>query len=361
MRSRMKIAVVGGGVNGLTCAWELAKVGHDVTLFERDGLMQATSRSSSKLLHGGLRYLENGEIRLVFEALSERDKWFERAPHLAKPLPMIYPIFRNGRRSRWIVAVGVWVYKLLSIRSDLPSPQWVSKVDIVNRQPQLKIQDLLGGFEFYDGQMDDYSLGMWVAEQCKISGVTILENTEVDTVSVDGALKTSDGEAYQFDKIVNVAGPWAEFLLQKSISGSPIKLDLIRGSHLIVKRSCKQAYLLEVPNERRIFFVLPWQEKTLIGTTEVRQNLDEPIECSKSESDYLIKAYNHWMAEPISESDIDSTFAGVRPLLTSEDDPSRVTREYAIRTDGKLISVFGGKWTTTCALAEKIMKVVTKE
>jgi glycerol-3-phosphate dehydrogenase len=357
----MKIAVVGGGINGLTCAWELAKVGHGVTLFERDGLMQATSRSSSKLLHGGLRYLENGEIRLVFEALSERDKWLERAPHLAKSLSMIYPIFKDGRRSRWIVAIGVWLYKLLSLRSALPSPKWMSKEDIVKRQPQLKTHNLLGGYKFYDGQMDDYNLGLWVAEQCKISGVTILENTEVDTVNIDGTLKTSDGKAYQFEKIINIAGPWAELLLQKSTGGSPIKLDLIRGSHLIVKRSCKQAYLLEVPNERRIFFVLPWQEKTLIGTTEVRQNMDEPIKCSQSESDYLIKAYNHWMVEPIGESDIESTFSGVRPLLTSEDEPSRVTREYVIRKDGKLITVFGGKWTTTCALAKKIMKVVTKD
>ena len=123
----------------------------------------------------------------------------------------------------------------------------------------------------------------------------------------------------------------------------------------MVKKSCTQAYLLEVPNERRIFFVLPWGGKTLIGTTEVRHHLDEPIECSKSESDYLISAYNHWMAEPIGHYDIESTFAGVRPLLKSADDPSRVTREYTIRREEKLINVFGGKWTTSCALADKII------
>lgn len=356
----MNIAVVGGGINGLTCAWELAKVGHKVTLFERDGLMQATSKSSSKLLHGGLRYLENGEIRLVIEALSERDRWFKRAPHLAKPLPMIYPIYSNGRRSRWVVATGVWLYKLLSIRSDLPSPKWMKKDEIVTRQPQLKTQDLIGGYKFYDGQMDDYNLGMWVAEQCKISGITILENTEVKTINIDGTLKTSGSEVYQFDNIINIAGPWAAKLLQQSGIGSPVELDLVRGSHLVISKECDQAYILEVPYERRIFFVLPWRGKTLVGTTEIRQQLNEPIECSKAETQYLINAYNHWMLEQISEADIESTFSGVRPLLRSSDDPSRVTREYAILKEGKLINVFGGKWTTSCALATKILKTATK-
>jgi glycerol-3-phosphate dehydrogenase len=106
--------------------------------------------------------------------------------------------------------------------------------------------------------------------------------------------------------------------------------------------------------------VLPWQGKTLIGTTEVRQQLNEPIECSKTEIQYLINAYNYWMLEPINEGDIESTFAGLRPLLTSANDPSKATREYAIRRDEKLINVFGGKWTTTCALADKVVQIATQ-
>lgn len=356
----MKIAVVGGGINGLACAWKLAQSGHAVTLFERNELMRATSQSSSKLLHGGLRYLENAEIGLVREALAERSKWFARAPHLAKPLPMIYPIFKQGRRSRWVIAAGLWLYRLLSLGSKLPSPRWLSKAEIEQLQPNLKADGLTGGYRFYDGQMDDYALGMWVAEQCRESGVEIIEQTAVEKIKPDGQLETQNGQIYSFDRVVNVAGPWAEDLLQQSAMQSPVRLDLVRGSHLIVNRHCGQAYLLEVPGERRIFFVLPWKGKTLIGSTEVRQELNEPIACSKEEICYLLSAYNQWMVVPISEEDVVDTFAGLRPLLSSADDPSRVTREYAIRRDGQVVNVFGGKWTTCCALADKVEGMISE-
>jgi glycerol-3-phosphate dehydrogenase len=351
----MNIAIVGGGINGLTCAWKLAQAGHKVTLFERDKIMQATSCSSSKLLHGGLRYLEYGAFRLVREALAERERWFILAPHLAKPLPIIYPIFKDGNRSKYLVGLGIWLYKILSKNSSLPAPHWLKRNEFLKLIPALKPELLMGGYQFYDGQMDDYNLGLWVAERCKKLGVMVHEDAEVEKIDLSGNLQTAGGNTYLFDRVINVAGPWAEKLLQQSNLKSPVNLDLIRGSHLIVKRKCEQAYLLEIFNERRIFFVLPWQGKTLIGTTEVRQQLHEPIECASEEIDYLIKAYNYRMVDEINESDVESTFAGVRPLLSSTEDPLRVTREYAIRREGKLINVFGGKWTTAYALAEKVM------
>ena len=350
----MKVAVIGGGINGLASAWKLAQDGHQVTLFERNELMRATSQASSKLLHGGLRYLENGEIGLVREALAERTRWFERAPHLARPLPMLYPIFKSGRRSRRMIAAGLWLYRLLSLSANMPAPRWLSKDEVLNLQPNLNADGLIGGYLFHDGQMDDYALGMWVAEQCRSAGVEIFENRPVQKILTDGGLETQDGQLFQFDRIVNVAGPWAEKLLQQSGIKSPVQLDLVRGSHLIVNRICDQAYLLEVPEGRRIFFVLPWKGKTMIGTTEVRQELEDPVRSSGEEISYLLKAYNHWMAIPLSEQDVIETFAGVRPLLSSADDPSRVTREYAIRREGMLVNVFGGKWTTCCALADKV-------
>lgn len=356
----MKIAVIGGGINGLACAWKLAQSGHTVTLFERGELMRATSRSSSKLLHGGLRYLENGEIGLVREALAERNKWFARAPHLAKPLPMIYPIFKAGRRSKYLIAAGLWFYRGLSRSSKLPPPCWLSKADIAQLQPSLKTVGLIGGYKFYDGQMDDYALGMWVAEQCRQTGVEINENITVKKIQLDGLLELQNGQSCSFDRIINVAGPWAEELLQQSGMRSSVKLDLVRGSHLIVDRRCEQAYLLEAPGERRIFFVLPWKGKTLIGTTEVRQELNQPIVCSSEEISYLISAYNHWMAVSISEEDVIDTFAGLRPLLSSAEDPSRLTREYEIRRDGQVVNVFGGKWTTCCALADKVERMISE-
>lgn len=351
----LKIAVIGGGINGLACAWKLAQSGHLVTLFEANELMRATSQASSKLLHGGLRYLENGEISLVRESLAERGRWFVRAPHLAKPIPVIYPIYKSGRRSRYMIGAGLWLYKLLSRGSNLPAPRWLSVDEISEFKPALNKHGLIGGYEFYDGQMDDYALGMWVADQCRQAGVKINEHTFVNSIRPDGRLETQDGQHYTFERIVNVAGPWAEKLLNQSGMSSSVKLDLIRGSHLIINRHCGQAYLLEVPGERRIFFVLPWKGKMMIGTTEIRQELNEPITCSKEEIRYLLRAYNHWMSEPVTEEEIEGTFAGLRPLLSSVDDPSRVTREYAIRREGRVVNVFGGKWTTCCALADKVV------
>ncbi len=348
----MNIGIVGGGINGLCCAWHLARQRHDVHLYERDMLMRATSCASSKLLHGGLRYLENGEFRLVREALRERDAWILRAPELARPLRLIMPIYKNGRRSRFMVAAGLFLYDHLAGKSQLPGAKWLKPSEIMGRDPALNDQNLLGGYEFSDGQMDDYALGLWVAEQAKAKGVQILEASEVMSIDTEGRITTANGDIRKHDFVLNVAGPWANRLLEQSNIPTPYRLDLVRGSHLILDQPCNQACLLEVPGERRIYFVLPWKGQTLLGTTEVRQSLDESIECSDFERNYLLAAYKHYW--PNSNAKVSQSFAGLRPLLHSANDPSRATREYAIHRTGKLITVLGGKWTTAMALAEKV-------
>jgi glycerol-3-phosphate dehydrogenase len=170
------IGIVGGGINGLCCAWSLAKQGHQVHLYERDKLMHATSAASSKLLHGGLRYLENREFRLVREALRERDAWIRRAPHLAKPLRLVMPIYAHSRRPSWMIALGLFLYDHVAGKSLFPKAKRLSKQELIRRDPILKPEGLQGGYEFSDGQMDDRALGMWVAEQAKQAGVDITEN-----------------------------------------------------------------------------------------------------------------------------------------------------------------------------------------
>jgi glycerol-3-phosphate dehydrogenase len=165
-----------------------------------------------------------------------------------------------------------------------------------------------------------------------------------------------DGETHRFDRVVNVAGPWAGRLLSDSGLRSPFHLDAVRGSHLTLATPCVQAYLLEVSGERRIFFVLPWKGATLVGTTEVRQSLDEPVACSDAERAYLLKAYRHYF--PTQYPVVTGSFAGLRPLIHSSEDPNRMTREYAIHRDGQLISIFGGKWTTTLSLARQVSAAV---
>lgn len=348
----MNIGIVGGGINGLCCAWQLVGQGHQVHLYEKNKLMEATSRASSKLLHGGLRYLENGEFRLVRESLRERDAWIQRAPELAKPLRLVMPIYKGARRSRWLVQAGLFLYDHLAGKSTLPGAKWITSQEMINADPFLNQHGLTGGFEFSDGQMDDYRLGLWVAEQAKAQGLEVTEGAEVTCVDTEGRITTADGVTNAHDRIINIAGPWADRLLERSGVRSDYRLDLVRGSHLVLERATSTAYLLEVPGERRIFFVLPWIGKTLVGTTEVRQSLDDSIECSDSERDYLLSAHQHYW--PDTQPVVSNVYAGVRPLLHSTDDPGKATREYAIQRTGRLITVLGGKWTTAMALATKV-------
>ena len=348
------IAIVGGGINGLCSAWVLAQQGHAVQLFERGSLMQATSRSSSKLLHGGLRYLENYEFRLVREALRERDAWLQRAPQLAHPLRLVLPIYQGSRRGRALIALGLWLYEHIAGRSVLPRARWHSAAELLARDPQLQADGLLGGYAFYDGQMDDEGLGLWVAAQAQAAGVHIHEHSPVQRISPAGELMLESGHAQPFDRIANIAGPWALQLLAQSGLQAEHRLDLVRGSHLVLDTPCPQAYLFEVPNERRIFFVLPWQGKTLVGTTEERQSLDAPIACSAAEHDYLLAAYQHYRSSAAAAPVVHSDFAGLRPLIYSAADPNRATREYALERQGRILTVVGGKWTTSMALAGKV-------
>jgi glycerol-3-phosphate dehydrogenase len=355
----MKVAIIGGGINGLCCAWLLAQQGHQITLYERNQLASATSRASSKLLHGGLRYLEQGQLRLVRESLQERDAWLQRVPSLTRPLQLVLPIYQRSSRSRWLVGLGLWLYDCLSGYHNrlLPKSVWLTAEEVLQRDPCLQPAGLQGAYAFYDGQMDDYQLALWVAEQARAVGATLLEHVAVQKVGIDGSVQWAN-EVADYDRVINVCGPWAETLLLKSGIASNYRLDTVRGSHLILNQACLQAYLLQVPHEQRIFFVLPWQGKTLLGTTEIRQQPDAPIECSIQERDYLLAAYNHYRTNTTLPSAIASSFAGIRPLLYSTANPSQASREYAIERQGKLINVFGGKWTTALALAGKVNQIL---
>jgi glycerol-3-phosphate dehydrogenase len=354
-----RIAVVGGGINGVMSATALRARGHEVVVFERGDLMRATSSASTKLLHGGLRYLEQGSFRLVREALHERNWWLGQAPHLCHPIQLLLPVWAGRGRPTWMLRAGLGLYDLLAGRASLGRHRWLNRTEALAEHPGLQSEGLVGAFAFWDGQMDDAALGLWAADRARAAGVDFRLHAGIDRIATDGGVMGPD-LSERFDCVVNVAGPWAAQLLEQSALQSHYALDLVRGSHLIVDRPCPRGLLAEIPGGKRIAFVLPWKGRTLVGTTEVRQGLDEPVECSDDEADYLVRFHDLVMARPLERREILERFAGIRPLIRSASDPSRASREYAIERHGRLLTVFGGKWTTARALGERVAGEVAK-
>lgn len=346
----MKIAVAGAGIVGACTAWAAAKAGHSVVLFDKDTPMAHTSQSSSKLLHGGLRYLETGQFALVKKALLARRFWLEQAPHLCRPLELLFPIYAGSGRPAWQIGIGTKLYDFLAAGSGFPRSAWLNKAEVLKRCPTLLSDGLKGAFSFYDAQMDDFALGRWVAGQCRSLGVEIAEHHKIETLdSLSG-----------FDRIANATGPWA-MELRRQQGGTPAyTIDWVRGSHIFTDRPLQHALMLPVPDEKRIFFVLPYQGRTLIGTTEIRQNHPETERPSEEETTYLLAAYNTYHSEKLSAADISGSFSGVRPLLKSAANPSEASREWAFERIGSVLHIYGGKWTTAQIQGEAALSELLK-
>lgn len=351
------IAVIGGGINGAGVAWELTRRDYDVTLFEKGRCGEQTSSRTTKMIHGGLRYLERGHVRLVRESLRDRAWLLAHLPQLVRPLEILLPLYEDSPRTRLTVRTGLILYDLLSGRQNIRRHQSWSASEMRAEFP-LRAEGLKGGFSYWDAQVDDYRLVRTVVASAARDGAQIREQTPVQALRRDGGgwIVVAAGEERRFNVVVNAAGPWMnEWLARNRIRASYI-LSLVRGSHLVLRqRLSDSGLLLQSTGDRRVFFVLPWKEGTLVGTTEVvhRQPLEE-VRPSEEEIDYLVKRFNRYMAEPIGPEDIAATFAGVRPLVGRSTNPGAIGRDYRIVRQESLINVFGGKLTTFMSLARKV-------
>ncbi|MBM7060462.1 glycerol-3-phosphate dehydrogenase [Pseudomonas sp. UL073] len=357
------LAVIGGGINGVGIAADAAGRGLSVFLCEKNDLAQHTSSASSKLIHGGLRYLEHHEFRLVRESLAEREVLLAKAPHLVRPLRFILP-HRPHLRPAWMIRAGLFLYDHLGKREQLPA----------SRSLRFGIgsplnSEIRRGFEYSDCAVDDARLVVANAMAARELGAHVHTRTRcVSARRRKGLwhihLERADGSLYSIRArvLVNAAGPWVARLFAEELKlPSPYGIRLIQGSHIIVPRlhDGEQAYILQ-NEDRRIVFVIPYLDRfSLIGTTD-REFHGDPaqVRISDEEIDYLLQVVNAHFKHRVQRADILHSYAGVRPLCDDENsDPSAMTRDYTLDLNGQpgeapLLSVFGGKLTTYRKLAE---------
>ena len=355
---QQSVAVVGGGINGAGTAWELARRDYQVVLFEKGICGAQTSSATTKMIHGGLRYLERLHLGLVRESLRERAWLLENAPGLVHLMEILLPIYQDSPRSRAVIKIGLMLYDRLAASSNIASHRSLSQQALLELAP-LRPDGLRGGFSYWDGQVDDFALVRAVVASAVHEGASVREHTKIDAIRRHGEgwiLRTSHGDEQRFDVVVNAAGPWMNELLRANHLRASYVLSLVRGSHIVLNRRVSEAgLLLQSTSDRRVFFVLPWKETTLVGTTEVVQK-DSPdsVHATDDEIRYLVERFNRYMSTPISRNDVRSAFAGVRPLVGRATNPSAISRDSRVVRKGTLVNVFGGKMTTFMALARKV-------
>lgn len=353
-----RIAVIGGGINGSGVAWELVRRDYDVTLFDKGTCGAQTSSATTKMIHGGLRYLENLEFALVRESLRERAWLLKNLSSLVKPLEILLPVYTDSPRSRSAIKTGLVLYDRLAGDENLSSHRSLEVQELLERAPLME-DGLRGGFSYWDAQVDDYALVRTVIASAIRDGATVREKTRIDEIRQDNeewVLRTEFGDESRFDLIVNAAGPWMNELLGANNLAASYVLSLVRGSHIVLEHAvCESGLLLQSTTDRRVFFVLPWKGTTLVGTTEVvQEHSPDLVHATQEEVDYLIERFNRYFRTQISQNDVLSAFAGVRPLVGRATNPSAIGRDFRVVRNGNMINVFGGKMTTFMNLARKV-------
>ena len=364
------ILIIGGGINGAGIARDAAGRGLRALLVEQDDLAGATSSASSKLIHGGLRYLEHGEVRLVREALAEREALLTIAPHIIWPLTFVLP-HDAALRPAWMLRTGLFLYDHLAPRSRLPGSRGLDLVRDPAGKPLKPV--FRRGFAYSDCWVEDSRLVVLNALDAVERGATLRTRCRFVSARPErggwaATLQPDSGspETVQARVLVNAAGPWVDRVLREGLGRNGRNhLKLVKGSHIVVPRlyAGEQAYILQNP-DRRIVFVIPYEGRfTLIGTTDVPFEDDPALAViSADETAYLCEAVNRFLARPVRPVDVVWSYAGVRPLYdNAAANPSAITRDYVFDIEAgegrpPVLSVFGGKITTYRRLAEHALE-----
>jgi glycerol-3-phosphate dehydrogenase len=379
------VLVIGGGITGCGVALDAASRGLRTALVERDDFASGTSSKSSKLVHGGLRYLQNGDVRLVYEALRERQRLRRNAPHLVRLLPFLIPIFsKDGLISPKIArALGsaMWMYDLTGGARIGKLHKRLKKAQAVAHMPTLPEERLAGAYLYYDAAADDARLTLTLARTAALDhGAVLANHTNVvqlrhdDAGTVTGAVVEADGRRIEVSArvVVNAAGVWSDDVRALDEGGNPDTIRPAKGIHITVpwdKVRNDIAVVVPVPKDKRSVFVVPWLpngdgtfQLTYIGTTDTDYDgpVDDP-QCTAEDVAYLLKAINFSVREPLSESDVVATWAGLRPLVKAATSgrTADLSRRHKVHvSDSGVITITGGKLTTYREMAEDTVEAV---
>ena len=372
---RFDVLVIGGGIYGVWAAYDAALRGLSVALIEKTDWGCGTSQSSSKLIHGGLRYLEHYEFRLVSHALKERRVLSEIAPHLVRPLNFKLPVWKGARVSRLQLLAGLTLYDFLATgKQPVPRHKSFSREALLQEHPYLAADGLKGGLRYGDCQEDDARMAMVAAAAAQEHGAVCAtgiaaESLLVQQERITGAavrdVESGESFAIEADVTLNMAGPWARTLTASALGEAAGAVKLVKGIHLVLPAipDLQDAFLLTAPQDGRVFFVIPWYARTLVGTTESSVAEISQAVVTPAEQTYLLNAV-HALLPGLNWTDADviASFAGARTLQAEDAETlSAQTREFVITTPRPgLIWPIGGKYTTArCDAAEVIDAVYT--
>jgi glycerol-3-phosphate dehydrogenase len=366
------VLVVGGGITGAGVARDAAMRGLRTALVEQDDFASGTSSRSSRLVHGGVRYLEHGQLKLVFESSAERRVLRRIAPHLVRPLAFVWPVYRGARVARWKLAAGLMLYDLLALFRNVGRHERLSRRGVLAREPRLRADALLGGARYWDAATDDARLTLATIRSAVAAGATVLNHARVTSLAtvegrVSGARVTDAVSGTTIDitarVVVNATGPWSDVVERMADGAARPAVRGSKGVHVSVARDRIDnvgALTLLSPRDGRVMFVLPAGDFAIVGTTDTYETVDPgQVRASEDDVSYLLDAANHFFPSAgLVREDVVSAWAGLRPLMAVQggsDDPSAASREHTISEHVPgLVTVTGGKLTTYRAMASEV-------
>lgn len=359
------MVILGAGINGVAIAKALATSGKKVLVVEKSHIAAGASSNSSRLIHGGLRYLENYEFSLVKEALHDQKYLLDTYPELVKLRPFYLPIYKHSKRPPWMIHIGLWLYGFFAQHGHKPAP--VDKANFLTEFDALKEDNLKAVFRYFDGKTDDDALTHRVAQEAQALGVHILEHTQITALETKEhhlSLHIGD-DIIHTPVLINATGAWIDEVNEKFHLPSSYTIEKLSGIHIVIDDVLIPEPIILETSTKRIFFMIPEESTTIIGTTERSESSKvDDIIIHQDDIEYLLRESNVYLKKPLDHSHIKDVFIGTRPVIKSKKDVTSMSREYKLDLHhmgkNKVLHVYGGKLTTFPSLAQKVLQVLKR-